>query len=91
LLRCQLCGREGDGKYFEKHHLELQNKKSETITVCHQCGDQLHLMFSNYELKTKLFSLSALLNEEKVLYYIRWVRNKPLNRHFSAAKKKRRT
>ena len=90
MKHCQLCGREGSNEHFERHHLIPKNKKSDWITVCHQCGDQIHLLFSNSELKHSFNTLLKIRQHHKMQQYIRWVKDKPLNRHFSAAKKKRR-
>ena len=59
----------------------------ETLTVCHQCGDQIHLMFTNQQLRIDLNNLANLTTAMKP--YIEWVRTKPLESHFSVAKKKR--
>lgn len=90
LAKCELCGREGECIYFEKHHLEPQKSKSKIITVCRQCGDQIHLFFTNSELKNKLNTIESLQNNEKMLKYIKWIRKKPIEKHFSVAEKKRR-
>lgn len=89
-MKCELCGREGESIYFEKHHLEPQNSKSSTITVCRQCGDQIHLFFTNNELKNKFNTLFSLQNSEKMLKYLKWIKKKPIDRYFTVAEKKRR-
>jgi hypothetical protein len=91
-LKCSICGREGDKEYFEKHHLGPAQKKkeSETIDVCHQCGDQIHLLFDNYTLKYEMNSLEALRNNDGVKKYVNWIRKQPLSKHISTKKKKRR-
>ena len=92
-MRCALCKREGDDKYFEYHHFEpvaTRRKTEDGIDVCNQCGDQLHLLFTNMELRDIYNDLPSLLLNEKVKTYIRWVRDKPLETHYVAAKKKRK-
>lgn len=91
-MNCLICGREGDEKFFEKHHLEpaQKRKESETIDVCHQCGDQLHLLFSNYELKNNLNTLNSILENDKVKKYVQWVKKRPIEQHISVKKKKRK-
>lgn len=86
---CSICKREGDSYYFEKHHL-IPQSNSDTIDVCIQCGDQLHLLFDNNFLKTELNTLEKIKQNEQVKKYVSWVRNKPIERHFTVAKKKRR-
>ena len=85
---CQLCEREI--LQTEKHHLTPQNRKSETINVCAQCGDQLHLMFSNKKLKRDLNTLDKLKSDPIISKYINWVKTKPVNSNFCIKKKKRK-
>jgi len=87
-----ICGREGEDKYFEKHHLEPAQKRkdSDTIDVCHQCGDQLHLLFDNNQLKKDFNTLDSILGNERVEKYVKWVRKQPLTKHISTKRKKRR-
>lgn len=87
---CSICRREGEEEYFEKHHLVPQNKNSETINVCHQCGDQIHLLFDNGYLKNNLSNLEDIINNERMKKYISWIGKRPIERKFSVAKKKRR-
>ena len=89
---CLICGREGEDKYFEKHHLEPAQKRkdSDTIDVCHQCGDQLHLLFDNNQLKKDFNTLDSILGNERVEKYVKWVRKQPLTKHISTKRKKRR-
>lgn len=86
---CSICKREGKDVYFEKHHLIPQSNSS-TINVCRQCGDQLHLMFDNQTLKRELNNIDNILSNEQVIKYVKWVKNKPIESHFSVAKKKRK-
>ena len=65
--KCSLCERVGDDEYFEDHHLYPGKKRRkkvkrvyDTIRVCLQCGDQIHRMFTNDELRNGLDSLQAL-------------------------------
>ena len=88
---CELCGRQGDDPYFEEHHLwpvKTRRKTKDTIVVDRQCGDQIHLMFTNQELQQKYHTLEDL--KEGMTLYISWVKDKPLESHFPMAKKKRR-
>jgi len=92
-MRCELCAREGeDVSQFEAHHLEPASKRktSETITVCRQCGDQIHNLFQNFELKTRFNTLEKLLADERIQKWLAWVGKQPLGHHVGMAKKKRR-
>jgi len=88
-MKCSICQR--DFEKLEKHHFEAGRKKKsdDGIKVCHQCGDQLHLMFSNRELRNKYNTLEKILAEPKVQKYIEWVKNKPIETHFTVKQKKR--
>jgi hypothetical protein len=91
---CSLCKRESDNEaFFEFHHFEpiaSRRKTNDGIWVCSQCGDQIHLLFNNTELRNQLNSLNLLLNHEKVQKYINWVKRKPLTSLYSTATKKRK-
>jgi hypothetical protein len=88
-MPCSLCCR--DTESLEKHHFEAgrRKKSNEGIAVCHQCGDQLHLMFTNRDLRTKYNSLEKILADPKVQKYIEWVKGKPVETHYTMKKKKR--
>ena len=87
---CQVCNREVT--LTEKHHLypiKTRRKTEETIEVCLQCGDQIHLLFTNTELQNEYNTLEKLVTSERMQKYIAWIKNKP-DTHFSVSKKKRR-
>jgi hypothetical protein len=90
-MTCSICNRSSDDKsLFEFHHFEpiaTRRKTNDGIYVCHQCGDQLHLIFNNVELR--IMGASVKFNE-KMGKYVNWVKNKPIDTHYSAAAKKRR-
>jgi len=92
MSKCTLCGREGDSQYFEEHHLTpaSMRKTSDTITVDHQCGDQIHQLFENYQLKTQYNTLEKLLSSDKVQNWVKWVRKQPLEKRVVMAQKKRK-
>ena len=91
-MKCSICERETEN--LEKHHLfphkTRRNKDSEkeTIDVCNQCGDQIHLMFDNTLLRNELNSLESL--KRAMEKYIHWVKNKPVESKFSVKRKKRK-
>lgn len=75
LSRCQICQREVPDEYMEEHHLVPKVKGGkEKIDVCCPCGDQLHLLFTIRELKELYNSLEALLANERVQKWIKFVR-----------------
>lgn len=92
---CTLCERSGDDSYFEEHHLhpgrkrrKKVNRENDTITVCKVCGDQIHQMFTNQQLRSDLDSADAL--RQAMHTYIRWVQKKPLEDSVTMKRKKRR-
>lgn len=83
--RCALCGREIPiKKYAEKHHLTTRQRKrrkngrkdpkSKTVIVCSPCGDQIHQLFTNKELRTKYNTIEALREDPRIQKWIEWIR-----------------
>jgi len=76
---------------MESHHLVPKHKGGKgmgTIRVCVDCGNQLHLLFSNNELRDRLNTLESLLADERVQRWVQWVRRR---REFGVcAKEKKR-
>ncbi len=95
-MKCLLCGRgSNDPKYYEDHHLfpgkrrrTKVDRKEDTILVCTSCGDQIHLMFSNQELRDNLDSLEAL--QQAMQGFIKWIQSKPLEQKINMKTKKRK-
>ena len=94
-MQCVLCLRDTeDENLLEKHHLypgkhrRTKTDRDETILVCRDCGDQIHLMFDNRELRDDLDSLEALRTAMNP--FIQWVKKRPLDRKVSMKKKKRK-
>lgn len=91
---CPICKRPSDSdKDFEFHHLEpgaKRRKTEEKVKICHQCADQIHLLFTNTELRNSHNTLDSLVNNEKMQNYVNWIHNKPMTSHFTVAAKKRR-
>ena len=75
-MKCSICGREVPENYQERHHLEPGNKKSELIDVCIDCGDQVHQLFTEKELRDSYNTLDKLLSAESVQKWVRWIRKK---------------
>ena len=74
---CPICKRNIPKEYIEKHHLIPKSKKGkETILVCIDCGNQVHLLFSIKELKNKYNTLDKLLENDKVQTWAKWVYKK---------------
>ena len=90
---CEICNRQNeDSSLFEYHHLKpaSMRKNSDVILVDHQCGDILHQIFQNYEMKTVYNNLTAILSNAKVQKWVLWVKKQPLEKRITMAKKKRK-
>lgn len=64
-------------RLVEKHHLipaSKGGKKGKTIIVCIDCGDQIHKLFTLKYLKEEFNSLEALLSNERVQTWVKWIR-----------------
>lgn len=80
-LVCALCGRVV--LYLTRHHLvprEEGGRYGATAELCQPCHSTLHLTFSNRDLATTYNSIPALQEAEALQKYLRWVRNKRLER-----------
>jgi len=103
-MNCPICQRETPEDCQEEHHLipraickrnkyadlpQLE-KGQETITVCHDCGNQLHKLFSEKELAEQYNTLEKLLTHSSVQKWIKWVSKKPYDFNITSKAKKRR-
>lgn len=83
---CQLCER--DVEKIEFHHFypgKKRRKDDSGINVCEQCGDQIHIIFSNQELRDEYHTLESL--KHGMHSYINWIKNKPEIRYSVRRKK----
>ncbi|TPE44530.1 HNH endonuclease [Pontibacter mangrovi] len=74
---CELCGREV--QHLSRHHLvprEEGGRYGATADLCQPCHSTLHLTFSNRELAQLYNSIPALQEAEPLQKYLKWVRNK---------------
>jgi len=91
-LTCRLCGREAPGtSYMEGHHLVPRSEHGkEKVPFCVDCGNQVHLLFTNNELRDKYNTVEALLADERIQRYVRWVRRRKEFGICAKEKKRRR-
>lgn len=77
-LTCTLCRRTAPSSgCIEKHHLVPQRRgPKDTISVCVDCGNQIHMLFTNNKLRYKYNTVEALLSDERVQKWIKWVRKR---------------
>ncbi|MGF1450901.1 MAG: HNH endonuclease [Opitutales bacterium] len=87
---CALCARLTPPEHLEKHHLVPRSEGgTETIVVCRNCGDQIHLLFSNDELRDHYPTLEKLQGEPRIQKWVQWIRQRN-SFTFSMKTKKRR-
>lgn len=75
-MTCQLCGR--IGVETTAHHLvpkETGGRDGEIIRLCLPCHRQIHALYSNRELAMRLNTLNKLKNDERIVRYLRWIKN----------------
>jgi 5-methylcytosine-specific restriction enzyme A len=80
-LVCELCSREVQS--LSRHHLvprEEGGRYGATADLCQPCHSTIHLTFSNRELAVQYNNIPALQTAAPLQKYLKWVRNKPLNR-----------
>ncbi len=74
--------------YPGKHRRVKADRQSDTIIVDRDCGDAIHEMFDNRELRDDLDSVEAL--RIAMGPFIQWVRKRPLDRKVTMKRKKRK-
>jgi hypothetical protein len=80
-LVCELCGREV--QILSRHHLvprEEGGRYGATAELCQPCHSTIHLTFTNRDLAVQYNSIPALQQAEPLQKYLKWVRNKRIQR-----------
>lgn len=73
---CELCDREVSRTTV--HHLVPQTeggRKKSTVELCISCHRQIHALYTNRQLGLRLNTLEKLKNDEKILRYLKWIKN----------------
>ena len=73
--RCELCEREE--VELTEHHLiprEVGGAKLQKVMLCIPCHKQVHALYTNKELASRLNTIPDLQNDEKIKKYIKWIR-----------------
>ncbi|MFC4101147.1 HNH endonuclease signature motif containing protein [Paenibacillus xanthanilyticus] len=77
--RCALCGR--DEVERTEHHLtpkEMGGTFMETVLLCRTCHRQIHALYTNEDLvRLGLTTIEALLADERVAAYVKYIRKQP--------------
>lgn len=75
---CDLCGRKVTN--VTEHHLipkELGGKNMSTATLCMTCHKQIHALYTNKYLSTRLYTIELLKNDLKIQRYLKFIANHP--------------
>jgi len=98
---CPICKRSIPPAHQEEHHLiphslarrnkyaKIENKK-ETVTVCSNCGDQIHKLFSEKDLADKYNTIEKLLATPEIQKWVQWIFHRWNNFGICMMHKKRR-
>lgn len=87
--KCFLCER--NVSMITLHHLipkEEGGKYADKVPLCQPCHTTLHLTFSNKELATLYNTIPRLQTAEALQKYLKWIRNKPIEKITSRRKKR---
>lgn len=75
---CALCGRVIPAAQRDEHHLIPKSRGGRETTALHRiCHRQLHALFTESQLATQYSTIDALLANDAVRNFVRWVRKKP--------------
>ena len=80
-ILCELCQRTVG--FVTKHHLlpkQEGGKHTETVNLCQPCHSTIHIIFSNDELAKHYISIPALQKAEALQKYLKWVKNKNIDK-----------
>ena len=88
---CELCRRQVS--FVTRHHLtpkEEGGKYSPTVALCQPCHSSIHRHIINHELASRYNNLEALQQAESLQKYLKWVKNKKLDRLTNRRSKRRK-
>lgn len=103
-MNCPICQRDTPEYCQEEHHLIPKaickrqkyhglpqlKKDNRTITVCVDCGNQLHKLFTEKELADRYNTLDKILEQPSVQTWAKWVGKKPSSFYINCSTKKKR-
>ena len=103
-MKCPICNREVPEEFKEEHHLipravcrrnkysnlSQLEKGNQTITVCSDCGNQLHKLFSEKELADHYNTLEKILSQPSIQKWAGWVNKKSYDFNITSKEKKRK-
>lgn len=72
---CELCER--DGLELTEHHLTPKEEGGAflpTSNLCIPCHKQIHALYTNQELASRLYTIELLHKDERISKYLKWIR-----------------
>lgn len=88
---CELCGRGGVDTTV--HHLvpkEMGGTFKPTANLCIPCHKQIHALYTNAEITTRLSTLRELREDEQLSRFIKWIRKQPATKIMKIRKSNQR-
>ena len=86
---CPLCER--DVAKVSNHHLVPKCRGGtvdNTVPICNDCHNAIHSFFSNKQLEKEFNSVDKLLNDEKFLKHLKWLKKQNPEKNFNTKLKK---
>lgn len=73
---CPLCER--NVPFLTEHHLIPKSRGGkELLSICRDCHRQIHALFDNKLLEQELHEYELLIENEKFVKYLKWVKKRP--------------
>ncbi|APH05974.1 HNH endonuclease [Bacillus weihaiensis] len=89
--QCELCGREEVETTI--HHLtpkEMGGTFMPTAKLCIPCHKQVHALYTNEELASRLSTIEELRTDDKLRSFVKWIRKQPSSKLVSIRKSNER-
>ncbi len=84
---CPIC--ETDELAVRHHIIPVSRKEvTEIVLVCMDCGNQVHMLYTNKELES-FGDLDTLLKQPDMVKYVEWKKKHPGDHSYKASKKVR--
>jgi len=84
---CPLCGREF-GREVQQHHLVPKSQGGKKTVSLHPiCHRKVHALFNEKELARRFATIEALLQNEEIQTFVKWVAGKPPDFYRKTAQK----
>jgi len=83
---CPIC--ETDKVAVKHHVIPVSKGGNESVSVCMDCGNQIHMLYTNKELAS-FGSLAMLCEQSDMIKYIEWKKKHPGEHAYKASRKLR--